>query len=510
MEAQNKEITKSENKRKLSFGDLKIRNKIIFGFFIVSIISGLANYYSNSFIVNEFRSVNNTMHIFHDIFAKQKKLELMVENYVASESIESASDSDFRNLHKEIETQFSEFMRTGGSFLEKELVERFVDESGKYFEKEYDVVVVHKREIEERNLLMQLQAQEKEKRYGIREYINNLADGDIQTAFLYAEYLGKEMLYQYKDSEHAKEWLEALDKVKEVTAARTIEIPGFDDYYDIASRTSEAAAAVELTNQEEQRKIEGFRFAIEDLNAIQDEVSKAIINQNLKEIDAIVIAGVFVFIFILMFFTIMFGYVLSTFISGPIKKLADFALMAGKGNFRRRMNIYTTDEIGLTAKAFNLLLDKVEESTEVLEVKVNARTKRLEELSHGLEVQIGDKTKELNEKIRELERFNDLAVGRELRMVELKQEIEIMKQSAGEDKVQRNDKKSKGPKSKAKNCWDFWDCKKEIREKCSAYLSNSGRECWIVSAGKCPRSKVRGFEDCRECAWYKKMNKKIN
>ncbi len=77
MEDQNKRKTaKPKNKIKFSFGSLNIRNKIIFGFFIVSIISGLANYYSNLFIVNEFRHVNNTMHMFHNIFAMQKKLEI--------------------------------------------------------------------------------------------------------------------------------------------------------------------------------------------------------------------------------------------------------------------------------------------------------------------------------------------------------------------------------------------------------------------------------------------------
>ncbi len=505
MEAQNKEkIAKAKNKRKFSFGNLKIRNKIIFGFFVVSIISGLANYYSNSFIVNEFRSVNSTMHMFHNVFAKQKKLEMIVEKYVASENKGTVLSPDFNVISKEIEAEFAEFMRTGGVFLDKDLISRFITKSGSFFEKEYEVISVHKSEIEARSVMVELEAQEKEKRYVIREYVDNLADSEIYTAFLYAEYRSKEMLYQYKDSDHAKGWLEALDAVKEKTSAKSIEIPGFDEYYDMASKTSQSVAKVDLIDQEEQKKLEEFRFSIEELNDIQDEVSKALTNQNLKEIDTIVIVGVFVFIFILMFFTVLFGYIISSFISKPIKELAEFALMAGKGNFQRRMNIDTDDEIGQTAKAFNLMLDKVGESTQVLEVKVNARTRRLEELSRNLELQINIKTKELNEKISELERFNDLAVGRELRMVELKREIEILRQGNG---VKKESGKDAGAKKQDKmNCWDYWSCKKEVREKCPAYITNSGRECWIVSAGKCPRSKEKGFEDCKDCGWYKKMN----
>lgn len=508
MEAQNKEKTeKNKIKSKFVFGNLKIKNKIIFGFFIVSMISGLANYFSNSFIVNEFRSVNVAMHRFHNIFALEKKLEIMVENYVEYEREESIADSDFDALVQGIDAEFEKFIQKGGLFLDDDLIAKFIAKSREFFEKEYQVISVHRREIKARNAMIAFQAQEKEKRYVIRDYVAKLSDKDIYTAFLYAEYLGKEVLYQYKDNEHANKWLEGILKAKEVSQAKSIDIPGIDEYYEIASRTSESVTLVGSIEAEEMMRMQEFRLSIQDLNAIQDEVSMAITSQNVKEINTIVVMGVFVFIFILIFFTVLLGYIISGFISRPIRELAEFALMAAKGNFHRRMNVETSDEIGQTAKALNLLLDKVEESTEVLEVKVNARTKRLEELSRNLEVQVGNKTKELNEKITELERFNDLAVGRELRMVELKREMEILKQSYGTSDPKKTDKKEGALGADALNCWDFWDCKKEVRDVCPAYLSNSGRECWLISAGKCPRSKERGFEDCRKCAWYQKLNK---
>ena len=45
----------------------------------------------------------------------------------------------------------------------------------------------------------------------------------------------------------------------------------------------------------------------------------------------------------------------------------------------------------------------------------------------SLEEQVKERTKELQEKIDELERFYHLAVGRELKMIELKEEIEKLK-----------------------------------------------------------------------------------
>ena len=69
----------------------------------------------------------------------------------------------------------------------------------------------------------------------------------------------------------------------------------------------------------------------------------------------------------------------------------------------------------------------LEESKNILEIRVKARTKELKELAESLEIKIRERTKELQEKISELERFQRLAVGRELKMIELKKEIEKLK-----------------------------------------------------------------------------------
>jgi len=50
--------------------------------------------------------------------------------------------------------------------------------------------------------------------------------------------------------------------------------------------------------------------------------------------------------------------------------------------------------------------------------------RELEKYSESLEMKVKKRTKELEQKNEELARFNRLAVGRELRMVELKKKIE--------------------------------------------------------------------------------------
>jgi len=71
--------------------------------------------------------------------------------------------------------------------------------------------------------------------------------------------------------------------------------------------------------------------------------------------------------------------------------------------------------------------DKAEESRAVLEIKVAARTKELKELAESLDKKVKERTKELQERLIELERFQRLTVGRELKMVELKKEIKRLK-----------------------------------------------------------------------------------
>jgi nitrate/nitrite-specific signal transduction histidine kinase len=75
--------------------------------------------------------------------------------------------------------------------------------------------------------------------------------------------------------------------------------------------------------------------------------------------------------------------------------------------------------------------EEIETTKSALEVKVTERTKELKDLSESLDSQVREKTKKLQEKVEELERFNKLVIGRELKMLELKKEIEELKKESG-------------------------------------------------------------------------------
>jgi len=167
----------------------------------------------------------------------------------------------------------------------------------------------------------------------------------------------------------------------------------------------------------------------------------------------------------------------------PLKQIGEGAKIIGKGDFNHRINIKRNDEIGVLANTLNIMTSNLKKSTKETE----------------------NYKKHLEKKIEEFKKFHKLTIGRELKMIELKEKIKETKKHP--DKMI---KPSKEPNSEflkeTQNCWDFWKCNKKTKENCPAYKTESGEECWLVAAEYCPILKAKGFEKCTECPWFKKNN----
>ncbi len=132
---------------------------------------------------------------------------------------------------------------------------------------------------------------------------------------------------------------------------------------------------------------------------------------------------------------ILISFYLSRKITRPLKDLSFVARRIAMGDFKNRATISSKDEFGDLAESFNKMVKDLEraqksmqEEKEVLEIKVMARTKELRRLNESLEEQIEERTKETQKKIRELEKLTKLMVGRESKMIELKEEIKRLKE----------------------------------------------------------------------------------
>jgi methyl-accepting chemotaxis protein len=96
----------------------------------------------------------------------------------------------------------------------------------------------------------------------------------------------------------------------------------------------------------------------------------------------------------------------------PIAHLTTIAKKIGKGDMDIKIDIKSNDEIGELAKSFEEMASDLKKSHD-----------QIKQHAEDLEIQVKERTKELEEKNIELERFNKLAVGRELKMIELKKKL---------------------------------------------------------------------------------------
>jgi len=139
-----------------------------------------------------------------------------------------------------------------------------------------------------------------------------------------------------------------------------------------------------------------------------------------------------------LIFTILIIFLILRTIVAPLKKMTAACQEVRKGNLEVKIPVISKTEIGELATTFNEMIKDLreshtalEESKKVLEIKVKARTRELRELAERQEEIIRERTKEIQERMEELEKFHRLAVGRELKMIELKEEIKKLKRELG-------------------------------------------------------------------------------
>jgi HAMP domain-containing protein len=149
---------------------------------------------------------------------------------------------------------------------------------------------------------------------------------------------------------------------------------------------------------------------------------------------------------IILFPIIISSFLLSQKVVKPLKNLSITSKRVARGDFKAKAIVYSSDEFGDLAENFNKMTEELEvakktmeEERDILEIKVNARTKELNQINEKLEEEVQSRTEQMKKKLVELEKMSKLMVGRELKMIELKKALQ--------EKEAELEKIMKGPQS---------------------------------------------------------------
>jgi len=116
----------------------------------------------------------------------------------------------------------------------------------------------------------------------------------------------------------------------------------------------------------------------------------------------------------------VFGYL---FITGTVKEYREKEILEQK--------------VAERTKELELAKRDLEEANLALEARVKNRTQELEKLNRTLEEKVNARTNDLEAKIDALEKFQRITIGRELKMMELKKDIEKLHERAGAPKISK-------------------------------------------------------------------------
>ena len=135
-------------------------------------------------------------------------------------------------------------------------------------------------------------------------------------------------------------------------------------------------------------------------------------------------------IFIFSFFKLLFEKIIN-----PLKELKKGIDEVKKGNLNVKLPSQGSPEMKEIIESFNEMLQKIKhqnetlkETSTILKIRINAKTRALNNLSLRLKKEVEEKTKTLKEKIEELEKIQKIMIGREYRIAQLKKEIEKLKE----------------------------------------------------------------------------------
>ena len=133
-----------------------------------------------------------------------------------------------------------------------------------------------------------------------------------------------------------------------------------------------------------------------------------------------------------VFFITLLGIIITMLVAYWIsysfsKSLSDFEKAASEliaGTTDKISAVLSIDDFNTLQELFNAMQVRISRSEKNLQEKEERKAKEFERLKSNLEERMAEQTKELQEKINDLEKFQKLTIDRELKMIELKKQID--------------------------------------------------------------------------------------
>jgi HAMP domain-containing protein len=113
-------------------------------------------------------------------------------------------------------------------------------------------------------------------------------------------------------------------------------------------------------------------------------------------------------LFIVIILTLFSNILMTRNLIRPLRNLIKGTKEVARGNLSYLIKAETKDELGKLSNNFNTMVQQL---------------KKAKMVSEETRASLEEKTKELQKRVADLERFHELTVGRELKMVELKKKI---------------------------------------------------------------------------------------
>jgi nitrate/nitrite-specific signal transduction histidine kinase len=130
--------------------------------------------------------------------------------------------------------------------------------------------------------------------------------------------------------------------------------------------------------------------------------------------------------------TVVIGYFSSKTLTKSITTLSKATQKIGEGDFDFQIAVTSKDEIGELGKSFEIMKQSLKQT----------QMKLLDSQNH-LEKRVEERTEDLQQKIDELKNYKRLTVNRELKMVELKKEINRLHENLRYNAAEESKKQEK-------------------------------------------------------------------